>query len=25
LWARLNKLSTMSLTRDELLMKLGAA
>jgi hypothetical protein len=25
LWARLHKLSTMSLTRDELLMKLGAA
>ena len=25
LWARLNKLSTMSLTRDALLMKLGAA
>ena len=25
LWARLNKLSTMSLTRDQLLMKLGAA
>jgi hypothetical protein len=24
LWARLHKLSTMSLTRDELLMKLGA-